>query len=85
MPVTSILMDTTTYDAFEPFGTNTATSGMLLKFYERRLLPHLTEIERAVYDRLTDPDHTGHRRIEQERIPLNVAHAALNEMANQSL
>ena len=33
------------------------------------LRPH----ERAVYEMLTDPQHVGHRRIEQERIPLAVA------------
>ena len=43
----------------------------------RKPLPHLTDAERAVYDRLTDPDWTGHRRIEQERIPLTLALAEL--------
>jgi hypothetical protein len=36
-------------------------------------VPHLTEAERALYHRLISPDWTGHRRVEQERIPLSVA------------
>lgn len=35
--------------------------------------PHLTGTERAVYETLLHADHPGHRRIEQERIPLNEA------------
>ena len=42
-------------------------------------LPHLTPGERELYDLLCDPAHKGHRRIEQERIPLGDARAALLE------
>lgn len=73
VPVTSILMDPATYDEFEPYGTNTDPKEQPLKVAARKPLPHLTDRERAVYDRLTDPDWTRHRRIEQERIPLTAA------------
>lgn len=46
-------------------------------FAPRRLLPLLTDQERIVYERLTEPEWTGHRRIEQERIPLAEALGAL--------
>lgn len=39
--------------------------------------PGLTPDERAIYEGVLDAAHTGHRRIEQERIPLAVAHAAV--------
>lgn len=70
VPVTSILMDRDTYDAYESYGTNTDAKGQPLTTGTRKPLPHLTDPERVVYERLTDPNWTGHRRIEQERIPL---------------
>lgn len=66
----SILMDTTTFDRYERFGTGTDRRNRPLGIVEQKALPHLTPAERAVYDRLTDPGWTGHRRIEQERIRL---------------
>ncbi len=73
--VTSILMDPATHDAYEPYGTNTDAKSRPLAAGTRKPLPNLTNDERTVYDRLTDPHWTGHRRVEQERIPLAVAHA----------
>lgn len=73
--VTSILMDPATYDAYEPYGTNTDAKNRPLTAGTRKALPHLTDDERTVYKRITDPDWTGHRRIEQERIPLLQARA----------
>lgn len=73
VPVTSMLMDLATYEQYESFGTNTDKKDQPLKAAGRKPLPHLTDPERAVYERITDPAWTGHRRIEQERIPLEVA------------
>ncbi|UQS25188.1 DUF2220 family protein [Amycolatopsis thermalba] len=73
VPVASILMDTTTYDTYEPYGTNTDQRGQRLEPGSPKSLPHLTPDERAVYERLTDPMFRGYRRIEQERIPLHTA------------
>src|SRR5215470_4819484 len=73
LPVTSILMDSATYAAYEPYGTNTDQNGRPLKPGSPKPLPQLTPDERAVYNRLIDPAFEGHRRIEQERIPLQVA------------
>ena len=69
----SVLMDEQTYAAYEPFGTDTDKHGAIIKPGNPRLVPWLRPHERAVYEMLTDPQHVGHRRIEQERIPLAVA------------
>ncbi|WP_433270852.1 Wadjet anti-phage system protein JetD domain-containing protein [Actinosynnema sp. CS-041913] len=77
VPVQSVLMDLDTYDAFEPFGTNVDRNGQALRPGNPKPLSHLTSVERAVYHRLLDPGWTGNRRIEQERIPLSTAVAAI--------
>jgi hypothetical protein len=76
VPVDSILMDSATYEAYEQYGTSDSGNGHL-QAGERKTLLHLTGAERAMYERLTDPLFTGHRRIEQERIPLTVAATAV--------
>ncbi|MCL2612387.1 MAG: DUF2220 family protein [Nocardioidaceae bacterium] len=78
LPVTSILMDAATYKAYEPYGTNTDKYNVPLKPGSPKPLLHLTDAERTVYETVLDPANTGHRRIEQERIPLQDASAALN-------
>lgn len=77
VPVTSILMDPITYDLYARHGTNTDQNGNPLKPGKPKPLPQLTPDEQAVYQRLTDPSFSGHRRIEQERIPLRAAMDAL--------
>ena len=69
----SVLMDEQTYADYEPFGTDTDKHGAIIKPGNPRLVPWLRPHERAVYEMLTDPQHTRHRRIEQERIPLATA------------
>ncbi|GII95113.1 Wadjet anti-phage system protein JetD domain-containing protein [Sinosporangium siamense] len=81
---TSILMDQATYDAYEPFGTNTDRNGKPLQPGVPKPLPHLTDAERAVYQRLLDPALRGHRRIEQERVPLSVANVAVQSAIRDS-
>ncbi|MBR3317842.1 MAG: hypothetical protein IKG21_08535 [Atopobiaceae bacterium] len=73
----SILMDYVTLERFERYGTSLEKDHRTPIERERKDLPHLTEAERAAYDVLTDPTWTGHRRIEQEKIPLDEAVAAL--------
>jgi hypothetical protein len=73
VPAASILMDPAAYEAWERFGTNVDKTGKPLGPRPPRPVPHLTEAERALYHRLISPDWTGHRRVEQERIPLSVA------------
>jgi hypothetical protein len=80
LPVTSILMDLDTYEAYERFGTNADKNNTPLRAEEPKPLPHLTDAERAVYHRILDAEHTGHRRIEQERIPLTVALEAVRSL-----
>jgi len=77
LDVRSILMDVPTYDAYAEFGTNLDVKGNPIKVADRRTLTHLIEPERELYDRLTDLARTGYRRVEQERVPLAVAVAAV--------
>jgi hypothetical protein len=74
LDVRSILMDAATYQAFERFGTMVDKHGRLLQPKpDAQPLPGLTADENALYLRLCSPDHMGPRRIEQERIPLDLA------------
>lgn len=79
LDVTSMLMDVASYERYEPFGTSRSASKRSLTERERQPLPYLTDSERALYELLLDPNHTRHRRIEQERIPLEHARHALVE------
>lgn len=71
--IDSILMDPTTYETYERFGTNHDKNGNTLTAGEPKVVDELHADEREVYLRLLAADHPGHRRIEQERIPLIVA------------
>lgn len=77
VPARTVLMDLTTYHAYERFGAWTDTKGDSLTCRTRKALPLLTDAERAVYEAVTDPDWSGPRLVEQERIPLPVALAAV--------
>jgi len=69
----SILMDQATYESFEQYGTNLDQHGREIRPGAPRIVDRLSEDERAVYLRLLDDQHAGHRRVEQERIPLTRA------------
>ena len=74
LDVQSILMDAATFRAFERFGTMVDMRGRSLQPKpDAKPLPGLTAAENALYLELCSPDHTGPRRIEQERIPLVLA------------
>lgn len=73
VPVQTMLMDRSTYHAFQKFGTRYDRTGKPLACPERKQLPKLTAVEADLYDLLTDPVWTEPRRVEQERIPLAFA------------
>lgn len=75
VPARSIFMDTESFNRWERYGTNVDKNGALLLGKEPRPVPHLTDEERRLYLNLVDPAWSRVRRIEQERIPLAVAHA----------
>lgn len=77
----SLLMDCATYERFEEFGAEHDAAGQLLGVPDRKQLDTLTDAEAALYAHLTAPGHTRTRRIEQERIPLPYAAAALDALA----
>ncbi|HET7325773.1 MAG TPA: Wadjet anti-phage system protein JetD domain-containing protein [Nocardioidaceae bacterium] len=73
----SLLMDMAAYEEWEPFGTNDDPQGRALKPREPRAVEHLAPGEAELYVNLTSPKWTRDRRIEQERIPLSIAHEEL--------
>lgn len=83
--IDSMLMDTEAYETYAEFGTNHDSRGRMLEAGEPRAVERLREGERAVYLRLLDPTHAGHRRIEQERIPLELARESVERVAQLRL
>ncbi|WP_280443456.1 Wadjet anti-phage system protein JetD domain-containing protein [Nocardia brasiliensis] len=79
LDIVTLLMDDNAYSTYERYGASVDERGRPIPCAKRKPLPRLNEAERAVYDRITHPDCRGPRRIEQERIPLEVAHAAVLE------
>jgi hypothetical protein len=77
VPARSMLMDLATFERYERFGTSLDRRGNPLGPGTRRDLPHLDGAERTMYHALTDPAWKRYRRVEQERIPLADALAAL--------
>lgn len=81
VPATSLLMDMTAFTDWERFGTNRDPQDRLLGPKTPLPTEHLTDDEAELYRALTSPDWTRFRRIEQERIPLSVAHETVLRMA----
>lgn len=77
LEVESMLMDKKTYTRYWRFGTDVDARGRRLKGKDALALGGLTTEENELYLALCSPDHRGPRRIEQERIPLDVARAEL--------
>ena len=73
----SILMDVPTLERFGRYGTNLEKDHKTRILRQRKELSLLSADERAAYELITDPAYTGNRRLEQERIPLAEARAAL--------
>ena len=66
-----------TYHAYAPWGTFQHPNGQPIGATEPKPLANLTETERAAYHAVCEPLSGLPPRIEQERIPLYVAHRAL--------
>lgn len=71
--VDTMLMDYATYEAYEQYGAWTDERGKPVPCSPRYPNPALTPDEHLLYLSLTDPAWDRVRRVEQERIPLNVA------------
>lgn len=82
--VPSILMDPVTYEAYERFGTDFDKNGKAITAGAPKPVETLHADERAVYLRVLDVEHTGHRRLEQERIPLERAREAVELVRERS-
>lgn len=82
LEVETILMTSQAFNEYEKFGTNSDKRGQPIGCPPRKSLPHLTDDERIVYHRLTDPQWAGFRRIEQERIPFAAALRAVSRSAS---
>jgi hypothetical protein len=78
VPATSVLMNQDAYARWERFGTSADPGGRSLAPRKARPVPHLTLSEAGLYHQLISPAWVGHRRIEQERIPLTVALAEIH-------
>ncbi len=76
----SILMDVPALRRYERYGTNLEKDHRTGIARERLELPHLTHAEREAYALITSSEYAGHRRIEQERIPLAAALDALRDI-----
>lgn len=80
LEVASILMDLRSYRRYERYGTSQASGKQSLASREEREVAYLTDAEAQLYALLCDPAHKGHRRVEQERIPLDDAREALAKL-----
>ncbi|WIX83479.1 DUF2220 family protein [Amycolatopsis carbonis] len=80
VPARSLFMDHAAYDRWEPYGTDVDRHGKPLQPRAPRPAPYLTSAERTLYEDLCSPSWRHHRRIEQERIPLDLARAAVSNI-----
>lgn len=77
--VRSLFMDLTAYERWERFGVDHDHDGKPLKSKEPRAVDGLEPAERELYLALCSPAWARHRRVEQERIPLEEAAAVVND------
>ncbi|MBM0255559.1 Wadjet anti-phage system protein JetD domain-containing protein [Micromonospora sp. 4G55] len=84
VPAGSLFMDLTAYTRWERFGTNSDARGRPLQARRPRLVPFLTDAEEALYQCLTAETWTRHRRVEQERVPLDAAASAVRRLVSQT-
>lgn len=82
--IDSMLMDPATYEKYSTFGTNHDQYGKALGPRMPKSVDRLRPEERETYLRILDPKHSGHRRLEQERIPLNRALEALKQVCDRT-
>lgn len=79
----SLLMDEATLHRYAPYASPTYADGSPLPQGTPSPTPSLSEGERTLLERITDPAWNGPRRIEQERIPLKAAHVELTRALSQ--
>ncbi|MFD1250645.1 Wadjet anti-phage system protein JetD domain-containing protein [Nocardioides ginsengisoli] len=79
LTITSMLMDIETYERYQRYGTTQDRNGKPIKLHPPRDVPHLLEHEGELYQLLTSSTAPV-PRVEQERIPLEVAEARLSEL-----
>lgn len=77
VPAVSILMDIDTYRTYAPWGTFHHPNGQPIGTTDPKPLPNLSEAERSAYLAVCQPAGELPPRVEQERIPLHLAHEAL--------
>jgi hypothetical protein len=77
VPARSIFMDMESFNRWERFGTNVDKRGIPLTAREPRSVDLLTDDEGTLYDSLIGASWSRVRRVEQERVPLAVARAAV--------
>ena len=77
LPVRSLFMDLPAYRLWERFGVDHDHGGRPIGQRAPRDVSLLTPPERELYLALCSPEWTRHRRIEQERIPLDEAAAVV--------
>lgn len=83
IPAASMFMDLDTYATYGRYGTNHDRAGKPLSAGPARPVPHLRDGERELYDLLTSATAPV-LRVEQERIPLDVALRELNRHARRA-
>lgn len=80
MSAEPMFMDEATLNGYAAYASPTYADGRSLPLGPPAPTPFLLERERTLLERITDPTWDGPRRIEQERIPLETAHAQLLTM-----
>ena len=78
-------MDEATLQLYAPYASPTYADGSPLPQGVPRPTPDLSDDERRLLQRITDSAWNGPRRIEQERIPLQVAHEELLKRLSRHL
>lgn len=81
LPVRSLFMDYSSYERWERFGVDHDHTGNALRPREPRETSLLEPGERELYLALCSPEWVRHRRIEQERIPLDEAAAEVSALS----
>ncbi|MBW3092598.1 hypothetical protein KIH79_06485 [Bifidobacterium sp. 82T10] len=76
----SLFMSRAAYDRYGMFGTNEDPDGKPLARQQPKSLPGLRDEERELYEALCTGEGVPYLRLEQERIPIPDAAAALHDM-----
>lgn len=85
LPARSLFMDLPAYRQWERYGVDHDHRGNPIGPREPRDVPTLEPGERELYLALCSPSWPGHRRIEQERIPLDAAAAVVRTERDSSM